>query len=641
MAEFGIASGALQVADAGLKLAKTLYNYLDAVRKADKELSSLAREVTVTSTTLSSLGHVLQDNKAPALYTQDLVDEATLAFRSCEDAFKDVDATFKSVVRFDTDGKGQVYLFAASEDQLADSAAVLSVVTPKGRWAWPLKKGKIDMLQANLERLKTTLLLMLSVLSFAKANEKSDRADDSRVAVEKLQIDNLIKAQENATTRYDELVASFTQLETHVTSLTFPPVDATSLVTTNAFITIPPTQAWPLGGRTPVDINSSVAQPEHAIRSQLGICVSAVSQLAQAFDTAAQSWKVGTNLELAAMSNAFDDVKYHFVHLHRINKTIQSQGQHHSDAGSAPNGFPCPLPNSITRAPEPPKDERTALVSQAYMKVQRPQYMREQQQQGQHNVTHQQHHALQQQQQQLNQAYSGSTQALPMGRDSHTSSPVRQGTSPQEQASSILANRQVAGQAEKSQQETQQTQPPWCQTESASSFASHPPSDGRLATNTLNTASKYDPAKRTCPDLSIVYAPSGLGGASKLSRKRQQQILREQMQQQHTQQRQLQQQQELQRQQMIRQQQSEQQQTDRSSKKRSWSETNAEADYKPEPSKSEGGDQKKRSRGQEEVVVLPSVADMHTTDDTEVEMTSSAVDALVKRWTKVVTDLGS
>ncbi|KAK5737427.1 hypothetical protein LTR17_006654 [Elasticomyces elasticus] len=97
MAEFGIASGALQVADAGLKLAKTLYNYLDAVRKADKELSSLAREVTVTSTTLSSLGHVLQDNKAPALYTQDLVDEAKLAFRSCEDAFKDVDATFKSV----------------------------------------------------------------------------------------------------------------------------------------------------------------------------------------------------------------------------------------------------------------------------------------------------------------------------------------------------------------------------------------------------------------------------------------------------------------------------------------------------------------------------------------------------------------
>ncbi|KAK3620874.1 hypothetical protein LTR56_023147 [Elasticomyces elasticus] len=400
MAEFGIASGALQVADAGLKLAKTLYNYLDAVRKADKELSSLAREVTVTSTTLSSLGHVLQDNKAPALYTQDLVDEAKLAFRSCEDAFKDVDATFKSVVRFDTDGKGQVYLYAASDDQLADSAAVF--VTSKGRWAWPLKKGKIDMLQANLERLKTTLLLMLSVLSFAKANAKSDRADDSRVAVEKLQIDNLIKAQEDATTRY---------------------VDATNLVTTNAFITIPPTQALPLGGRTPVDVHSSIAQPEHAIRSQLSICVSAVSQLAQAFDTAAHSWKVGTNLELAAMSNAFDDVKYHFVHLHRINTTIQSQRRHDSDAGSAATASPCPLPNSRTRPPDPPEDEGTALVSQAYMKVQ--------QQQGLHNVTHQQHHGLQQQQ--LSQSCFETTPATSMGRDHRTPSPDRQGTSPQEQ----------------------------------------------------------------------------------------------------------------------------------------------------------------------------------------------------------------
>lgn len=81
---------------------------LDAVRKADKKLQTPAREVTVTSTTLSSLGHVLEDSRAPSLYTQDLVDEAKSAFGSCEEAFKDVDATFKSVERFDTDGKGWV-----------------------------------------------------------------------------------------------------------------------------------------------------------------------------------------------------------------------------------------------------------------------------------------------------------------------------------------------------------------------------------------------------------------------------------------------------------------------------------------------------------------------------------------------------
>jgi len=126
MAEFGVASGAIQVADAGLKLAKTLYNCtqgtwnpcalleadqfidLDGVRKADTELKTLAREVTVTSTTLNSLGRMLEDSNAPALYTQDLTDEAKGAFSSCRQAFVDVDTTFKTVVRFDSDGKGQV-----------------------------------------------------------------------------------------------------------------------------------------------------------------------------------------------------------------------------------------------------------------------------------------------------------------------------------------------------------------------------------------------------------------------------------------------------------------------------------------------------------------------------------------------------
>jgi hypothetical protein len=41
-------------------------------------------------------------------------------------------------------------------------------VSAAGRWVWPFKKGKLETLQANLERLKTTLLLMLSVITYAR-----------------------------------------------------------------------------------------------------------------------------------------------------------------------------------------------------------------------------------------------------------------------------------------------------------------------------------------------------------------------------------------------------------------------------------------------------------------------------------------
>ncbi|KAK3621207.1 hypothetical protein LTR56_022917 [Elasticomyces elasticus] len=478
---------------------------------------------------------------------------------------------------------------------------------------------------------------MLSVLSFAKANAKSDRADGSRVVVEKLQIDNLIKAQEEATSRYDELVASFTQLETQVTSLTSPPVGAISLDTTNAFVTIPPTQVLLLGGRTPVEVHGSVTQPEHAIRSQLSICVSAVSQLAQAFDTAAHSWKVGTNLEFAAMSNAFDDVKYHFVHLHRINKTIQSHGQYQSDPGSAHNGFPLStLPNSIIRAPCRPKDERTALVSQAYMKVQQPQYMKEQQRPGLHNAIYQQHHALQQQQ--LSQPYSETTPASSVGRDYHTPSPHRQGTSPQEQDPQ---NSSV--EVEQAQPVLPQAEQPFGSIDDDSSsmsmvsavlqggdvldnfdfdsFLHVGDSDPRLhvvANSTTGGDGEVGSGSKTSnPPLQALHTSPGPLSPRELAR--QQQIRRQQMQQ-----RQLQQQQDLQ-QQEVQQQALQQRQTDESSKKRSWSEANPESYCKVEPSTSEGGDLETRS---EEVDALPSVADMHTTDDLEVEKASSAVDAL-------------
>lgn len=56
----------------------------------------------------------------------------------------------------------------ASQSTLHATNDGLKVGSFAGRLSWPCEKGKSNTLQANLERLKTALLLMLSVLGYAK-----------------------------------------------------------------------------------------------------------------------------------------------------------------------------------------------------------------------------------------------------------------------------------------------------------------------------------------------------------------------------------------------------------------------------------------------------------------------------------------
>ena len=57
MAEpFSIATGAIQVAGAGLQLAKTLHDYLSTVKNAHKHIKAIATEVRLTSSVLEHLG---------------------------------------------------------------------------------------------------------------------------------------------------------------------------------------------------------------------------------------------------------------------------------------------------------------------------------------------------------------------------------------------------------------------------------------------------------------------------------------------------------------------------------------------------------------------------------------------------------
>lgn len=146
MAEaFGVAGSAIQVADAGFKLYGALSQYVRDYVGADKHAGRLADEIRTTSWALNQLGNFLQQDEKMKLCKPEVISETQNALDGCQKAFVEVEDVLKG------------YL----PDPLSGPLAA-----PK-RLKWPFKKSKALLLLAQFERLKTTLLLVFKVLSYA------------------------------------------------------------------------------------------------------------------------------------------------------------------------------------------------------------------------------------------------------------------------------------------------------------------------------------------------------------------------------------------------------------------------------------------------------------------------------------------
>ena len=148
MAEpFGIAAGALQVAGAGVQLANTLYKCAKNIRDAEKDIDLVATEVKLTSSVLENLATVLKRDDIHDLCSTALRADAQAAMDGCKTAFNELNSALTSVLNTRSNGRTRISFSA--------------------RARWPLNKTKMATLQTNLERLKTTLSLMLDVLNLA------------------------------------------------------------------------------------------------------------------------------------------------------------------------------------------------------------------------------------------------------------------------------------------------------------------------------------------------------------------------------------------------------------------------------------------------------------------------------------------
>lgn len=152
MAELGIVASILQIADVGIRLSLNLYTFGETVASADRSIISVSKDVSLTSTVLKELGDTLVKDEASRICSGNAIVTANGIVQECLEVFKEIDAVLLKTLPGLMQGG----------ERKARIAHVME------RMKWPFVKGKIEFLRSNLERLKSTLVLMLNVISYAR-----------------------------------------------------------------------------------------------------------------------------------------------------------------------------------------------------------------------------------------------------------------------------------------------------------------------------------------------------------------------------------------------------------------------------------------------------------------------------------------
>ena len=153
MAEaLGVAASILQIAGAGTKLSITLYNFVGSAARADHEINDIANDVEITANALESVGKVFEDEDSKSIVSIKAIQDARNLIKRCEAVFEEVGKLIDKKQKVGKDGKKS-----------------LTIV---GKFSWPMKEQRVQLLRSRLESLKNSLGLLLHVLQLANSQAK-------------------------------------------------------------------------------------------------------------------------------------------------------------------------------------------------------------------------------------------------------------------------------------------------------------------------------------------------------------------------------------------------------------------------------------------------------------------------------------
>lgn len=141
----GIAASIIQIADLGTKLSVKLFTFYRQIQNVNQSIQSLSSDVALTCAILGELGERLKDDEQSKLCSPEAHLTAQQVLRQCEDALRQIQEMVNT----------------------SDCAG-------KSRWRQATTKLKnvlnepnVDLLKGDLERLKSTMLLLLNVIMYA------------------------------------------------------------------------------------------------------------------------------------------------------------------------------------------------------------------------------------------------------------------------------------------------------------------------------------------------------------------------------------------------------------------------------------------------------------------------------------------
>jgi hypothetical protein len=180
MAEIiGLVASVVQLADAGLKLSSALYQYADGVASADRRIKNIANEVKLTSFVIQELGSIFEQNKTADLISGNAIITAKETIKECDTVFTEI----KVIVDKTKSGK-------------------------MGRLMLPFRDNKIELLRSQIDKLKSTLQLLMQVLIFAQ-QVSSNKLSYEAEAEQRKEIIQLRKIAKEAAKKYEKSRRSF------------------------------------------------------------------------------------------------------------------------------------------------------------------------------------------------------------------------------------------------------------------------------------------------------------------------------------------------------------------------------------------------------------------------------------------------
>jgi hypothetical protein len=143
------------IASAGTKLSVTLYTFSETISTDHRYIKSIAQDVSLISSLLTQLDDDLKADDQASVYSNSTLSTAKEAVKECEDVFNEI----------------RTVLEDAAELALQRSTKGKLTLSPLERSKWAFSQPKMILLMANLQKLKSTLVLVQNALAYADSIE--------------------------------------------------------------------------------------------------------------------------------------------------------------------------------------------------------------------------------------------------------------------------------------------------------------------------------------------------------------------------------------------------------------------------------------------------------------------------------------